>query len=91
MTNIANLPNIGKNLASKLKNVEINTSDDLINLGSEKAFLKLIENDRNCCVNMLYAIEGAIQNIRWHNISNDRKKQLNDFYKCISGKSGCSK
>ncbi|WP_376699591.1 TfoX/Sxy family DNA transformation protein [Listeria booriae] len=29
---------------------------------------------------MLFALEGAIQNIRWHQLSSSTKKELRQFY-----------
>ena len=29
---------------------------------------------------MLYALEGAIQGIRWHDLSKEKKDNLRDFY-----------
>ncbi|MBI2279874.1 MAG: TfoX/Sxy family DNA transformation protein [Bacteroidetes bacterium] len=56
-------------------------------MGSENAIVKIstIENS-GACINMLYALEGAIQGIRWHNLSKDRKKELNDFYRILKKK-----
>lgn len=52
--------------------------------GSEKA-LQLISTLENSgvCINMLYALEGAIQGIRWHQLSAKRKRELLDFYRLI--------
>ncbi len=84
MSKLQDLPNIGKTLAEKLSLAEINTSEDLQNIGSENAFIKLKTIDKNACINMLYAIEGAVQGIRWHGISKERKQELLSFYNSIS-------
>lgn len=78
---LTDLPNIGKTLAVKLKQVGIETEFDLKQLGAENALIKIetLENS-GACINMLYALEGAIQGIRWHGLSKDRKNELLDFY-----------
>jgi DNA transformation protein and related proteins len=77
---LTNLPNIGRTLAEKLKLVGISTPDDLLNTGSENAIIKIKTIDKGACINMLYALEGAIQGIRWHNLSRSRKLELTEFY-----------
>ena len=80
MGELSKLPNIGKVLENQLNDVGINTVDDLINLGSKEAWLKIKETDDSACLNRLMALEGAIQNIRWHNLSDEDKENLKDFY-----------
>ena len=81
MGELSKLPNIGNVLEKQLNDVGINTIDDLINLGSKEAWLKIKEIDDSACLNRLMALEGAIQNIRWHNLSDEDKDNLRDFYK----------
>ena len=80
MGELSKLPNIGKVLEKQLNDVGINTVDDLINLGSKEAWLKIKEIDDSACLNRLMALEGAIQNIRWHNLSEEDKENLRNFY-----------
>lgn len=80
MGELSKLPNIGKVLEKQLNDVGIDTADDLINIGSKEAWLKIKKIDESACLNRLMALEGAIQNIRWHNLSDDDKKNLKDFY-----------
>ena len=80
MGELSKLPNIGKVVEKQLNDVGINTVDDLINIGSKEAWLKIKEVDESACLNRLMALEGAIQNIRWHNLSQDDKKNLKEFY-----------
>jgi len=81
MGELSKLPNIGKALEKQLNHVKINTVDDLINIGSKEAWLKIKEIDESACINRLMALEGAIQNIRWHDLSEADKKNLKEFYK----------
>ena len=80
MGELSKLPNIGNVLEKQLNDVGINTIDDLINLGSKEAWLKIKEIDDSACLNRLMALEGAIQNIRWHNLSEEDKDNLRNFY-----------
>ncbi len=85
MNTLTNLPNIGKILADKLNQLGINDEKTLKEIGSENAIIKLatIENS-GVCLNMLYALEGAIQGIRWHNLDKNRKLELKEFYSLIN-------
>jgi len=81
MNILTNLPNIGKTLAEKLNQVGINDESTLKEIGSENALIKLATLEKSgVCINMLYALEGAIQGIRWHNLDKNRKLELKEFY-----------
>lgn len=80
MNKLNKLPNIGKILAEKLEKVGITNFEELKISGSQNAFLKLVTIDQSACLNMLYALEGAIQGIRWHQLSVDSKAELKEFY-----------
>ena len=80
MGELSKLPNIGKVVEEQLNDVGITTVDELINIGSKEAWLKIKEVDDSACLNRLMALEGAIQNIRWHNLSDNDKRNLKDFY-----------
>ena len=74
---LTNLPNVGDVLAEKLAVVGITKYEDLVSLGSVETMLKIRTGlDPGACYNMLYAIEGAIRGIRWHNIPKDERDQL---------------
>ena len=79
MQKLSELPNIGSTLEKKLKQAAILSSTDLINIGAEQAFLRLSGIDENSCFNMLCALEGAVQGIRWHKLSKERKAELKEF------------
>ncbi|WP_407392491.1 TfoX/Sxy family protein [Methanobrevibacter sp.] len=80
MGELSKLPNIGKVVEKQLNDVGINTVDDLINLGSKEAWLKIKEVDETACLNRLMALEGALQNVRWHDLSEEDKENLKEFY-----------
>jgi len=85
MNSLTELPNIGKTLAEKLEFIGVKTEQDLKELGSESAIIKIstIENSGSC-INMLYALEGAIQGIRWHGLDKERKQELKEFYRMLN-------
>ena len=72
-------------LAGKLNKIGITNAQELKETGSENAIIKIatIENS-GACINMLYALEGAIQVIRWHGIGRERKNALKEFYRLIN-------
>ncbi len=80
MGELRKLPNIGKVVESQLNEIGIKTLADLKEIGSEEAWLAIKENDPSACYNRLCGIEGAIQGIRWHNLSDTDKKNLKNFY-----------
>lgn len=77
---LTNLPNIGKILAQKLNEVGISTPLELKAVGTEQTFIRLSAIDNSACINMLYAIEGAILEIRWHQLTTERKRELLNFF-----------
>ncbi|WP_125718713.1 TfoX/Sxy family protein [Flavobacterium ustbae] len=81
---VSQMPNIGDTLANKLIEAEIHDPSELRALGTENAFIKVKTIDPTACINMLYALEGAIQNIRWHNLDKNRKAELREFEKRLN-------
>lgn len=60
------MPNIGSMLENKLIDAGIESPEELIDVGSKDAFIKIKMLDNSACYNMLCALEGAIQGVRWH-------------------------
>jgi DNA transformation protein len=82
---LTDLPNIGKTLAEKLIKSGINTAQELKDVGSQQAIVRIVTiEDSDACINMLYALEGAIQGIRWHGLSDKRKAELREFYRLLN-------
>lgn len=79
-TPLTSLPNIGKVLEERLKEVGIEAAEDLKSVGSENAFIRLQTVDNTACVNEILALEGAIQGVRWHNLDDSSKERLKMFY-----------
>ncbi|MTI85478.1 MAG: TfoX/Sxy family protein [Firmicutes bacterium] len=80
---LSKLPSIGNVLEDKLRQVGIETRDDLQNVGSKDAFLRIKSIDEGACLNTLYALEGALQGVRWHYLSDADKKNLKSYYQSI--------
>ena len=78
---LEDMPNIGEKLAGLLREAEIKTPADLQKIGSKGALLRLRERDPGACASMLYALEGAIQGIRWHYLTDYEKRELKEFHK----------
>ncbi|MBE6488734.1 MAG: TfoX/Sxy family protein [Methanosphaera stadtmanae] len=79
MGELSRLPNIGKVIEGQLNDAGIYTVDELMDLGSIEAWLKIRDVDESACIHRLRALEGAIQNIRKQDLSDD-KNNLRDFY-----------
>ncbi|GHV69422.1 competence protein TfoX [Bacteroidia bacterium] len=79
--NLTSLPNIGKVIAARLREVGIETPEDLKTIGSENAFIRLKTVDEGACINELLGLEGAIQGVRDHDLDESRKAELKAFYK----------
>jgi DNA transformation protein len=80
MGELSILPNIGKVVETQLNQVGINTEEELKNVGAEQAWLKIQQIDESACINRILALEGAIQGIKKTLLSEDRKKELKEFY-----------
>jgi DNA transformation protein len=78
---LTSLPNIGKVVAARLREVGIETPEDLKAIGSENAFIRLKTVDESACINELLGLEGAIQGVRDHDLDESRKYELKVFYK----------
>ncbi|GHT37642.1 competence protein TfoX [Bacteroidia bacterium] len=83
-TELTALPNIGQVLAERLREVGIETAEDLRAAGSENAFIRLQTVDKGACLHELMALEGAVQGIRKYDLDNVRKQELKMFHKQIN-------
>jgi DNA transformation protein len=80
MSELSKLPNIGAVIEKQLIAVGISTPQELIDAGSKDAFMRIRLKDATACLNMLYAIEGAVQGVRWHSLPDTVKSDLRCFY-----------
>lgn len=79
MTDLTTMINIGKEMASKLKSVDINTAEELIEIGSKEAFFRSKTKYPQVCLVHLYTLEGAIQNVEFNCLSEETKANLKEF------------
>ena len=77
---LTSLPNIGITLAEHLIMAGIKNPNELFKLGTEKTFERITTFDKDACISQLYAIEGAIQGVRWHALDSQRREELRQFY-----------
>lgn len=74
------LPNIGKDTARQLRLVGIESVEQLKQIGSKEAWLKLKAMDPSACIQRLQGLEGALQGINKRQLSMEVKQDLKDFY-----------
>ena len=84
MSKLSDLPNIGKKLEAQLNEAGIETIEQLTAVGSKQAWINIRAIDASACINRLCALEGAIEGIRWHNLSDEVKKELKEFYNTVN-------
>jgi len=65
---LTELPNIGPTLAKELSKEGVENERHLKKLGSVDAAVRISFAGKGACYNVLYALEGAIRNVRWHQI-----------------------
>lgn len=84
MNELEQLPNIGSTLSAKLMQVGITNPVQLREKGSINALIQISTlQNHGACINMLYALEGAIQGIRWHGLPKTRKTELLTEFKSL--------
>ena len=81
MGELSKLENIGKKVEEQLEQVGISTAEELRNIGSKAAWLRIQEIDESACINRLMALEGAIQGVKKTMLSDETKTDLKMFYK----------
>lgn len=79
MAGLMSMMNIGKEMEKKLASVGIDSSGKLMEAGAKDAFIKLKQKYPNVCLVHLYALEGAIHNIEFNSLSEDKKRELKEF------------
>lgn len=79
MSELTEMMNIGKEMAKKLTSVGIDSSEKLLQVGAKQAFLQLKQEYPNVCLVHLYTLEGAICNIEFNCLSEEKKKELKEF------------
>ena len=81
MGELTSLPNIAGKLEKQLIDVGITTIEQLKNVGSREAWLRILARDPSACIMRLSSLEGAIRGVRWHYLDDDTKASLKQFYR----------
>lgn len=82
------LPNIGHEMARCLLSAGIRSPDELRQLGSIAAAVRVNPHKRSgpVCRSALCALEGAIRGVRWHSIPEEQRDALwNEYQGRTSG------
>lgn len=79
MAALTSMMNIGDEMAKKLTSVGIRSAEELMAVGAREAFAKLKETYPRVCLVHLYALEGAIHQTEFNNLSPEKKQQLKAF------------
>ncbi|MDE7063730.1 MAG: TfoX/Sxy family protein [Lachnospiraceae bacterium] len=85
MSELTSMMNIGKEMAKKLTTVGIDSPEKLMDLGAKQAFVKLKQTYPQVCLVHLYTLEGAIHNVEFNNLSENKKKELKEFSDFLKG------
>lgn len=75
-TSTDKLRNIGPKSAAWLRQVGLRTREDLTAVGTVEAFMRVKRAGFKPTLNLLYAIEGALQDCHWQEISDQRRSEL---------------
>lgn len=81
MSELSDLPNVGKVLEQRLIEIGISTPEQLRKIGTQATFIKIRKIDSTACLHMLYGIQGAVDGIKDTLLSDTTKKALKEFYK----------
>ncbi|MGO4222452.1 TfoX/Sxy family protein [Lysobacter sp. TAF61] len=68
--------NIGPKSAAWLRQVGLRTREDLAGVGTVEAFMRVKRAGFKPTLNLLYAIEGALQDCHWQEVSDERRAEL---------------
>ncbi len=86
MSELTKRPNIAAEMERQLNAVGITTVEQLKEVGSREAWLRILAMDSSACYNRLCGLEGAIQGVRWHSLPDEVKMELKEFYREAKGK-----
>ena len=79
MSELSSLRNIGKELEKKLKFAGIETVEELRQVGSKEAYIRVKSYYPNMCLVHLMALEGAVSDMEYNHLPDDVQKSLKEF------------
>lgn len=80
MGELSKLVNIGLKLEKQLHEAGVDTPEQLREVGSREAWLRIRAMDPSACLMRLSALEGALRGIRWPQLDEETKRSLREFY-----------
>jgi DNA transformation protein and related proteins len=84
-TDLQTMPNVGKVLAENLLAVGIETPEQLSQVGSKDAFIRIRATvDPGACLHMLYGLQGAIDGVPDTRLSDATKADLRRFHRDLA-------
>lgn len=83
MGSLSVLPNIGNVLENELNKIGVHTPEELKQMGSRDAFLRIKLIDSGACLNKLYAIQGAVEGKRYPQLTQSTKNDLKQFFRSL--------
>lgn len=85
MGELSKQPNIGPVVEAQLNEVGIATLEQLKEIGSKQAWLKIRAIDSSACIHRLLGMEGAIRGIKKSQLPEETKEDLREFYRSFKG------
>lgn len=79
MEKLTTLHNIGEEMEAKLISVGIHCVEEFVQVGSKEAYARLKVRYANVCLVHLYTLQGAIDGIEFHKLSDEMKRNLKQF------------
>lgn len=80
MGELSQYPNIGPEVEKQLHRAGIDSMEQLKQVGSREAWLRIQAFDASACANRLYSLEGAIRGIPKKQLDDATKAALKAFY-----------
>lgn len=72
---------LGKTMEKKLHSVGIHSAEELVEIGSRQAVMRLKEQYPNTCIVILYHLEAAIRGIEMKQLEDTCKAELKAYFK----------
>lgn len=83
MDTLSSLPNIGAVTEEELLRIKVDTPEKLRQLGSKAVFLQLRKIDPGACLHLLYGLQGAIEGVRYTQLSDETLQDLRQFFRSL--------
>lgn len=83
MGELSKCPNVGKVLEKNLNDIGVITIDQLKEMGSKEAFLRIKVLDPGACLHLLYGLQGAIDGVKDSLLPESTKNELKVYFKSL--------